>query len=328
MPTQPPPILLAVENLVTQFSTPRGPINAVDGVSFNIPTGKTVALVGESGCGKSVTSLSIMRLVESSGGNITAGSITFQQENLLALSTKAMRQIRGNRISMIFQEPMTSLNPVFSIGNQIAEVYRTHRQLSTKDAWREAEAMLSLVKIPSATRIMRCYPHQLSGGMLQRVMIAMALACRPQLLIADEPTTALDVTIQAQILALMEDLQQELGMAILLVTHDLGVVAEMCDYLLVMYAGRIIEEGPTAEIFSRAAHPYTRGLLQSIPKLGCKRERLYSIEGRVPNLYELPVGCRFFDRCPQAMERCRTHYPPIQELVSGQRVACWLTAKE
>ena len=319
--------LLVVENLVTQFPTPFGWIKAVESVSFRVKRGHTVGLVGESGCGKSVTSLSLMRLIESSNGKITAGSITFDGENLLTLSPRAMRRLRGEKLSMIFQEPMTSLNPVFTIGNQVAEVFLTHRSLSTKEAWAEAEKMLRLVRIPSPQRVLTSYPHQLSGGMLQRVMIAMALACGPQLLIADEPTTALDVTIQAQILALMQELQQELGMAILLITHDLGVVAEMCSYVVVMYAGQIIEEAPVYQLFTSPAHPYTQGLLRSVPILGRHEPRMHSIEGRVPNMHELPKGCRFYERCPQRMPQCMQP-PPMQELEHGQRVACWRYSKE
>lgn len=320
--------LLRVESLVTEFPTRYGWIKAVDGVSFSIPEAQTVGLVGESGCGKSVTSLSIMRLVDSSNGKITAGSIRFHEQNVLELSPGAMRTIRGNKISMIFQEPMTSLNPVFTIGNQVAEVFKIHQKLSNKEAWQKAETMLSLVKIPSPQRIMSSYPHQLSGGMLQRVMIAMALSCHPQLLIADEPTTALDVTIQAQILDLMQELQRQFSMAILFITHDLGIVAEMCSQVLVMYAGRIIEEASTHQLFTNAKHPYSKGLLHSIPRLGVKRERLDSIEGRVPSMHELPSGCRFYERCPVRMERCRLHYPPLKETAPGHKVACWLHEKE
>jgi peptide/nickel transport system ATP-binding protein/oligopeptide transport system ATP-binding protein len=321
--------LLTVSNLVTEFPSRNGRVKAVDGVSFTLGEGEIIALVGESGCGKSVTSLSIMRLVDSNNGEISPqSSIIYKGQNLLSLSSSAMRKIRGNKISMIFQEPMTSLNPVYTIGNQVAEVFHTHQALSSKAAWEEAQRMLDLVRIPSARRIMNSYPHELSGGMLQRVMIAIALSCRPELLIADEPTTALDVTIQAQILHLMQELQRELGMAILLVTHDLGIVAETCSRVLVMYAGRIIEEAPTYQLFTKPQHPYTQGLLNSIPSLGQRKERLACIEGRVPSMQELPPGCRFYERCNQRLERCRIHYPPQTKISHEQSVACWLYEKE
>ncbi len=320
--------MLTVANLTTEFPTRNGRIKAVDGVSFSLAKGEIVGLVGESGCGKSVTSLSLMRLLESSNGEISpASKIIFNQQNLLELSPRAMRKIRGNTISMIFQEPMSSLNPVFTIGNQVAEVFRSHRSISARRAWVEAERMLDLVRIPSAVRLMRCYPHELSGGMLQRVMIAIALACGPELLIADEPTTALDVTIQAQILALLQELQREMGMAILLVTHDLGVVAETCSRVLVMYAGRIIEEASTYDLFNHPRHPYTQGLLNSIPRLGRRQERLSCIEGRVPSLLDLPVGCRFYERCAERQERCRTAYPPERREAVNTMLACWLYPK-
>lgn len=319
--------LLEVKSLVTSFRTERGVVRAVDGISFSIGKGQTVGLVGESGCGKSVTSLSILRLIQSPPGQVESGEINFDGKNLLSLTPDKMRQIRGNRISMIFQEPMTSLNPVFTIGDQIGEVFRIHRGASKAEARAKSIEMLNLVKIPAPESRIDDYPHQLSGGMRQRIMIAMALACRPELLIADEPTTALDVTIQAQILDLMAKLQQELNMAILLITHDLGVVAEVCNYVLVMYAGKIAEQGPVREIFKEAKHPYTAGLLRSIPRLGRKVEKLPTIEGSVPNLARLPKGCRFQDRCHQVMEKCRNHEPSLVNVGKDHFSACWLHAK-
>jgi oligopeptide/dipeptide ABC transporter ATP-binding protein len=316
--------LLSVENLVTSFKTERGNLRAVDGISFKVDKGQTVGLVGESGCGKSVTSLSILRLIQSPPGLIDPKSkIRFGDQDILALDEGGMRAIRGNKISMIFQEPMTSLNPVFTIGDQIGEVFRIHRGASKKEARAQAIEMLRLVKIPAPDQRVDEYPHQLSGGMRQRVMIAMALACRPALLIADEPTTALDVTIQAQILDLMGQLQKELSMAILLITHDLGVVAEVCDYVIVMYAGRIAEEGPVERIFRSPKHPYTVGLLGSIPRLGHKTEYLPTIEGTVPSLANLPKGCRFQARCPLVFDKCRQEEPTLTAQGEGQKAACW-----
>ena len=324
--------LIEVKNLVTSFTTERGVIRAVDDVSFSIGKGQTVGLVGESGCGKSVTSLSILRLIQSPPGKIESGKIIFEGQDLLPLSDSEMRKVRGNRISMIFQEPMTSLNPVFTIGNQIGEVFRIHRNASKSEARAKAIEMLKLVKIPAPESRVDEYPHQLSGGMRQRVMIAMALACRPHLLIADEPTTALDVTIQAQILDLMAKLQAELDMAILLITHDLGVVAEVCSHVVVMYAGKIVEEASVADIFKDAKHPYTAGLLRSIPRLGQKVKVLPTIEGSVPNLAKLPQGCRFQDRCPHVHAKCRTAEPPLRNVASAgatpHMAACWLHDKQ
>lgn len=325
--------LLSVENLVTQFRTERGSINAVDGVSFKIGKGQTVGLVGESGCGKSVTAMSLLRLIQSPPGFILPSSrILFEGQDLSKLSDDAMRRIRGNKISMIFQEPMTSLNPVFTIGNQIAEVFRIHQGMSRAQARDKSIEMLRLVRIPAPEQRIDEYPHQLSGGMRQRVMIAMALACRPQLLIADEPTTALDVTIQAQILDLMAQLQKELSMAILLITHDLGVVAEVCDYMIVMYAGKIVEQGPVEQLFREPRHPYTIGLMHSIPRLGQKKAVLPTIEGTVPSLYNLPRGCRFQARCAHVMDRCRQEEPSLVSTGAGDdeamavapKAACWL----
>ncbi|MEZ4742439.1 MAG: ABC transporter ATP-binding protein [Bdellovibrionota bacterium] len=316
-------MLLSVDNLTTNFSTDRGEVTAVDSVSFSIAKGQTVGLVGESGSGKSVTSLSIMRLIQSPPGKIVNGSVHFEGQDLVRCSEKQMRTLRGNSISMIFQEPMTSLNPVFTIGNQISEVFRIHQGLSKKEALQESIRMLDLVKIPAAKKRIHEYPHQLSGGMRQRIMIAIALACKPKLLIADEPTTALDVTIQAQILDLMAELQEELGMAILMITHDLGVVAEVCDYVLVMYAGRIVEQAPVKDIFTNPQHPYTIGLLNSIPKLGKKVELLPTIAGTVPSLAELGSGCHFYGRCSEALNKCEQNNPPMLEYGKSHCAACW-----
>ncbi len=307
----------SVDNLSIEFATDKGTVRAVDGVSFEIPKGKTVGLVGESGCGKSVTALSIMRLIPTPPGHYAGGQIHYQGQNLLELPEPEMRKLRGNRISMIFQEPMTSLNPVFTIGNQIAEAICLHEKLNYKSGLEKAIHMLELVGIPSPKDRAACYPHQLSGGMRQRVMIAMALACKPDLLIADEPTTALDVTIQAQIMELMLQLQQEMGMSILLITHDLGVVAETCDQVVVMYAGRVVEQADVQTIFKHPKHPYTVGLLASVPgnldKGGGSggQARLQTIPGLVPNLLNLPQGCRFQDRCSRATDPCRQIEPEL-----------------
>jgi peptide/nickel transport system ATP-binding protein len=305
--------LLEVEDLVTEFRTDRGVVRAVDGVSFDIPRGKTLAVVGESGCGKSVTALSIMRLVPAPPGRIRSGAVRYGGQNLLALTEPAMRRIRGNQISMIFQEPMTSLNPVYTVGDQVAEAVRLHQGKSRREAMQAAVEMFQLVGIPAPEERVRNHPHQLSGGMRQRVMIAMALACRPDLLVADEPTTALDVTIQAQILDLLRKLQDELGMSILLITHDLGVVAETCDEVVVMYAGRVVERAATEDLFAQPRHHYTAGLLRSIPSYGARhqRQRLQEIPGMVPSLHELPAGCKFQDRCPAVAARCRVEEPAL-----------------
>ncbi len=320
-------IILEVKNLQTSFLTEAGPVNAVDGVSFTVAKGRTLGVVGESGCGKSVTSLSIMRLIPNPPGKIVGGEIIYKGRDLLKLSLPEMRKLRGNEISMIFQEPMTSLNPVFTVGNQIMETVRLHQGLSRKDARAKAIDLLKLVNMPSPESRVDEFPHQLSGGMRQRVMIAMALACKPSLLICDEPTTALDVTIQAQILELMRKLRGELGMAMILITHDLGVVAETADDVVVMYAGRIVEQGPVAEIFARPKHPYTQGLLGSIPKLNAgKKVRLTAIPGIVPSLAELPKGCRFQDRCSHVFERCKAESPGLRPVPSGDKthaVSCW-----
>ncbi|UYZ12273.1 ABC transporter ATP-binding protein [Brevibacillus sp. WF146] len=316
--------LLEIENLQTHFFTDRGQIPAVDGVSIRVNKGEVVGIVGESGCGKSVTSLSVMRLVPNPPGKIVGGSIRFKGEELVAASEKRMRELRGNEIAMIFQEPMTSLNPVYTIGDQIGEVIRLHTGATKKEARQRSIDMLKKVGIPRAEAIVDEYPHQLSGGMRQRVMIAMAMACNPELLIADEPTTALDVTIQAQILDLMRQLNRESETAIMLITHDLGVVAEMCHRVVVMYAGNVVEEGDVRSILKEPKHPYTIGLLHSLPKLEGARKRLYSIPGNVPIPGSLTVGCRFAPRCEHATDRCRTEMPELREAGPNRRTRCWL----
>ncbi len=326
--------LLDVQGLKTYFFTRDGVVRAVDGVSFSVGRGETLAVVGESGCGKSVTSLSILRLIASPPGRTVGGRVIFEGRDLLELPEAEMRKVRGDAISMIFQEPMTSLNPVLTIGHQIAEALVLHRGLSREDAGARAVEMLRLVRMPEPERRVAQYPHQLSGGMRQRVMIAMALACEPRLLIADEPTTALDVTIQAQILDLMRELKDRTGAAIMLITHDLGVVAEMAQRVIVMYAGRKVEEASVVDLFARPRHPYTRGLLDSIPKLGAASQergasegaaggRLAEIAGTVPALSELIVGCAFTPRCAYATQRCRVDYPPLEEKARGHWAACW-----
>ncbi len=315
--------LLQVRNLQTSFFTPEGEVRAIDGISFEIGEGKTIGLVGESGCGKSVTSLSIMRLIPSPPGKIVGGEIVYRDRDLLRLNNEEMRRIRGNEISMIFQEPMTSLNPVFTVGNQIGEAIRLHQGLGKKETRQKTIEMLRLVKIADPQSRVDSYPHQLSGGMRQRVMIAMALSCNPSLLIADEPTTALDVTIQAQILELMKELQQKIGMALLLITHDLGVVAEQADNVAIMYAGKIVERSNTRTIFTRPFHPYTVGLLNSLPGAGAfKKKRLDAIPGMVPSPLHLPSGCRFRDRCPRAADLCAQTEPELVEKEPGHTVAC------
>lgn len=320
--------LLQVDHLATSFFTDRGTVKAVDDVSFSLESGKTLALVGESGCGKSVTALSIMRLIPTPPGRIVSGRIVFDGVDLLQLSETEMRQVRGNKIAMIFQEPMTSLNPVFRVGDQIAEVLELHQKMSRRDALDRAVELLRMVGIPAAASRLRDYPHQMSGGMRQRVMIAMALACNPRLLIADEPTTALDVTIQAQILELMDDLRRTTGAAVLLITHDLGVVAETAEHVVVMYAGRVVEEAPVRDLFHQPLHPYTQGLLRSIPSLVAdEKRRLDAIPGMVPSLLTLPPGCTFQDRCGYAMDRCVTQEPTLMVWKPGHQVRCWLYAE-
>jgi len=316
--------LLSVENLRTYFYTDNGLARAVDGVSFEIGAGETVGLVGESGCGKSVTALSLLRLVRPPGRIEPGSRIVFDGADLTTLDEKSMRAIRGARISMVFQEPMTALNPVFTIGDQVAEVVRVHRAGSKREAWARAVEMLETVGIPSPAQRAHEYPHQLSGGMRQRVVIAMALIMSPALVIADEPTTALDVTIQAQILELLRELQQRLGTSILLITHDLGVVAEAVSRVIVMYGGEIVEEAPVRELFAQAHHPYTEGLLHAMPQVGQERERLATIPGTVPPPTAWPKGCRFHDRCPYAWERCATEHPPLYQIGAGHVSRCHL----
>ncbi len=315
--------LLSVRDLRTYFYTEDGVVPAVDGVSFDLEKGGTLGIVGESGCGKSVTSLSIMRLIPSPPGKIVSGEIIFEGRDLVKLSEAEMRKIRGNEISMIFQEPMTSLNPVFTVGNQIMEAIMLHQKLDKAAAREKAIEMLSLVGIPSPERRIDEYPHQMSGGMRQRVMIAMALSCNPKLLIADEPTTALDVTIQAQILDLMRELQEELGTAIIMITHDLGVIAELVERVVVMYTGVIVESADTKTIFANPQHPYTQGLLGSIPRLDSNVKRLQAIPGTVPTPGNFPKGCGFHPRCPYAKDICEAKRPPAFEVEPGHYSACW-----
>jgi peptide/nickel transport system ATP-binding protein len=322
-------VLLEVRDLQTYFFTRQGLVKAVDGVSFALKRGETLAIVGESGCGKSITALSLLRLIPDPPGRIVGGSIRLDGRDLMGLTEAEMRKVRGNDISMIFQEPMTSLNPVMTIGDQIAEVLLLHQGMSKQQARDKAVDMLRLVRIPVPEQRVKEYPHQLSGGMRQRAMIAIALACNPKVLIADEPTTALDVTIQAQILELIVNLQRTLGTAVILITHDLGVVAETAERVIVMYAGRKVEEAPVGELFGGPLHPYTRGLMNSIPRLDLMRgveleaERLQEIPGIVPALTSLPQGCAFAPRCPLAEDRCRAEYPPYQQKLPGHWAACW-----
>ncbi len=321
--------LLEIDDLRTHFFTGAGIVRAVDGVSFTVRTGETLGVVGESGCGKSVTALSVLRLVADPPGRIVGGAIRFEGKNLLELSESEMEAVRGNHISMIFQEPMTSLNPLLTVGRQIGEAIALHQGLARRPAMELAVEMLRRVHIPVPERRAHAYPHQLSGGMRQRAMIAMALSCNPKLLIADEPTTALDVTIQAQILDLMRELQQTLDMAVILITHDMGVVAENADRVIVMYAGRKVEEASADDLFDCPAHPYTRGLLGSVPNLEAAaqakahRSRLNEIKGMVPSLANLPQGCSFAPRCDLASEKCRAAYPPLEQRRPGHWVACW-----
>jgi oligopeptide/dipeptide ABC transporter ATP-binding protein len=323
--------LLDVKNLKTHFFTEDGVVKAVDGLNFQVFPGEALGLVGESGCGKSVTSLSIMRLIGKSG-RIVTGEIVFDGRDLLELGKVEMMRIRGNRISMIFQQPQSALNPVFRIGDQIAEVLKIHTKISKQAGWQRAVELLELVGIPDASRRVTALPHELSGGMAQRVMIAMALACTPSLLIADEPTTALDVTIQAQILDLIREMRKRVGTSVILITHDLGVIAEMVDRVAVMYAGSIIEQADVKELFSNPLHPYTRGLIASIPVLGRARERLDVIPGAVPNLIDLPIGCRFAPRCrlrqEKGLEICDQAMPATVRVSAGHDVNCWLYAQE
>lgn len=319
--------LLVVNDLTTHFFTDKGVVKAVDGNSFVIKEGQTLGVVGESGCGKSITAMSILNLIEKPG-RIVEGSIKFNGEELVGIKEDKLRHFRGNEISMIFQEPMTSLNPVFKIGYQIGELLKLHKKMNKKEARERSIEMLKLVGIPRAEKVVDNYPHQLSGGMRQRVMIAMALACDPKLLIADEPTTALDVTIQSQILSLMNDLKEKTNTAIMLITHDLGVVAQMADHVLVMYSGKIVESAPVKELYQNPKHPYTVGLLESIPNLEEEKSRLNSIEGVVPNPFELPQGCYFAPRCKHAMEICKTQQPVTCQVGEDHTASCFLFCQE
>jgi oligopeptide transport system ATP-binding protein len=320
--------LVQIKNLATQFFTESGVVKAVDGVTYDIQAGETVALVGESGCGKSVTALSLMRLIPNPPGKIVSGEVLFQGEDLLKMSEQDMRHIRGNRMAMIFQEPMTSLNPVLTIGRQITESLELHLKMGRQQARERAGELLYLVGIPDGMRRLDDYPHMFSGGMRQRVMIAMGLTCNPSLLIADEPTTALDVTIQAQILELIQRLSTELGLAVLMITHNLGVVARYAHRVNVMYAGKIIESGTAQDIYKNPKHPYTRGLLKSVPRLDQpKREKLEPIEGMPPDLINLPSGCSFRARCTFAVERCATDSPGLSAVGEGHMAACWESDK-
>ena len=319
--------VLKITDLVTEFRIPEGVVPAVNKVNFSLHAAETVCLVGESGCGKSVTALSVMRLITDPPGRIAGGTIEFEGQNLLTLSEEAMRRIRGKKIAMIFQEPMTSLNPLFTVGNQIAELYLEHTDQDRRSAWKSAETILGRVGIPEPAQRTRQYIHEMSGGMRQRAMIAMALACDPALLIADEPTTALDVTIQAQILSLMRELQGRTGAGILLITHNLGVVAEMADRVIVMYLGRVVEDAPSVELFNQPLHPYTRGLLESIPFPGRKslvgKKKLAEIPGTVPSMHEMPSGCVFNPRCNYTREVCRAEQPVLIRQGSNHLVACF-----
>lgn len=316
--------LLEVKNLKTAFTSDDVTTQVVRGVSFGVNKGEIVGIVGESGCGKSVTSLSIMRLLQGTSGEVTDGEVLFHQKNLLDYSEQEMRKIRGNNMSMIFQDPMTSLNPVMKIGKQLMQGIMLHLKYSKQKAKSYAIEMLESVGIPRAESIMNEYPHQLSGGMNQRVMIAMAMSCKPELLIADEPTTALDVTIQSQILDLMRKLRDEQDTTIVMITHDLGVVSEVCDRVIVMYAGTVVEEGQTEKIFNEPEHPYTEGLIKSMPEIGTEQERLYAIPGQVPDPAKMPAGCKFADRCPYVMDICREVEPELKEEPDGRKHRCWL----
>ncbi|MDA0691092.1 MAG: ABC transporter ATP-binding protein [Nitrospinae bacterium] len=318
---------LLVDNLKVSFSSKEGKLTAVNGISYHLNCGETLAIVGESGCGKTVSALSILRLISSPPGEIQSGRILFDSKDLLQLPPRELREIRGRDIAMIFQDPMTSLNPVLTLGDQITEPLFRHTSLSRKEAWEKAVEILNWVEIPSPAEKMHQYPHQLSGGMRQRVMIAMALTCSPRILIADEPTTALDVLIQAQIIDLLQHIKGQTGMSILLITHDLGLVTEIAQRVIVMYAGEIVESGPTGQLFHSPKHPYTLGLKNSLPRLGQKKgakTRLTEIPGNVPSLNQLPSGCAFHPRCPEVMDRCKTQKPVLHKVAPGHEVSCWL----
>ncbi|WP_267595955.1 ABC transporter ATP-binding protein [Carbonactinospora thermoautotrophica] len=318
--TRPP--LLEVDNLHVEFRTPHGVAKAVNGVSYHVNAGETLAVLGESGSGKSVTAQAIMGILDTPPGFVTRGEVRFNGVNLLTLPEEQRRQIRGRRISMIFQDALSALNPVFSVGWQIGEMFRVHLGMSKADAKKKAIELMERVRIPAARERVNDYPHQFSGGMRQRVMIAMAIALDPDVLIADEPTTALDVTVQAQIMELLAELQRESNMALILITHDLGVVADVADRIAVMYAGRIVEQAPVHELYRAPAHPYTKGLLQSIPRVDFKGRELSAIKGLPPNLMHIPPGCAFHPRCPYAREKCRTEMPPLYEVAAGRGSAC------
>ena len=317
--------LLSIQDLQVSFFTDDGEAKAVNGVSYDIPKGKTVAVVGESGCGKSVTAMTALRLIPQPPGKVLKGKILFKGKNLLEISEKEMRKIRGNDIAMIFQEPMTSLNPVYTVGEQIVEAIELHQHIKGPAAWEKAIRMLEKVGIADPVSRVNDYPHQMSGGMRQRIMIAMALSCDPELLIADEPTTALDVTIQAQILELLKSLQVKHEMSVILITHDLGVVAENADYVVVMYASKIVEKADVRDVFNSPRHPYTQCLLKSLPRLGVKTERLETIEGTLPDPLSFPKGCKFHPRCPLGHDKeiCQTQEPPLKKVAPGREAACW-----
>jgi oligopeptide/dipeptide ABC transporter ATP-binding protein len=316
--------VLEVEDLKTHFFTRRGVVKAVDGVSFQLGSGETLGLVGESGCGKSITCLSLVQLVPKPAGRIVGGRVIFNGEDLLTKSKREMQKIRGKRISMILQDPMSSLNPVFTIGYQVAEPLLIHQGLDKSSVWEKVKEMLRLVRIPSPEVRMKEYPHQMSGGMRQRMVGAMVLSCQPDIIIADEPTTSLDVTIQAQFLRLFKDIQQQSNLSMIVVTHDFGIVAKVCDKLAVMYAGKIVESAGVREIFNNPSHPYTNALLNSLPKMKVKVTKLYSIDGQPPELNNLPLGCAFAPRCPEVKEICRIEYPPRTEVENGHYMSCWL----
>jgi len=318
--------LLEVDELKVHLFTNRGVVRAVDGVSFSLEAGRSLGIVGESGCGKTMTALALMRLIPMPPAQIVGGSIRFDGEDVVAMDDDRLRALRGNKIAMIYQDPMTTLNPVFSVGEQIAEAVRLHRGDGRNAAFLRAVEMLKLVGIPDPDRVARAFPHQLSGGMRQRAVIAMALACDPKLLIADEPTTALDVTIQAQILELLRRLRDDLGTGIILITHDLGVIADLVDEVVVMYAGKLVEHAPVRHLFTDPQHPYTRGLLRSVPSLDMRERRLKTIDGTVPPAHAMPAGCRFNPRCALVKDICREQEPPLVEIGQGTRAACWALA--
>ena len=317
--------LLEVKNLATEFSTQDGVVRAVDGISYDLNEGEIIGIVGESGCGKTVSALSVMRLIASPPGKIVGGEVIFDGKDLLKLSGAQMRRVRGNRISMIFQEPMTSLNPVLTIGRQLTETLQLHLRMNKTDSHQRARELLDMVGIPDAERLLNDYPHQLSGGMSQRVMIAMAISCNPRLILADEPTTALDVTIQAQVIELISDLRKELGMAAILITHDLALVAGFCEEIVVMYGGFIVERAPARDVFYTPKHPYTMGLLESMPSISAARgDRLSAIPGAPPDMTNLPVGCPFAERCRYVKDKCIEEMPPVEMIGDGRTIRCWV----